>query len=90
MRIGEKRADCPAANEGVGDLAGIVQEWLTPADRKFVGPGDADYVGLIVVVDRPFGLLIILVQRRAIEGRVGSSRVDLQACKLEYSIVSPK
>ena len=25
-----------------------------------------------------------------IEGLVGSSRVDLQACKLEYSIVSPK
>ena len=24
------------------------------------------------------------------EGTVGSSRVDLQACKLEYSIVSPK
>ena len=24
------------------------------------------------------------------ERRVGSSRVDLQACKLEYSIVSPK
>ena len=24
------------------------------------------------------------------EGSVGSSRVDLQACKLEYSIVSPK
>ena len=24
------------------------------------------------------------------EARVGSSRVDLQACKLEYSIVSPK
>ena len=23
-------------------------------------------------------------------GKVGSSRVDLQACKLEYSIVSPK
>ena len=23
-------------------------------------------------------------------GTVGSSRVDLQACKLEYSIVSPK
>ena len=23
-------------------------------------------------------------------GNVGSSRVDLQACKLEYSIVSPK
>ena len=25
-----------------------------------------------------------------ITGAVGSSRVDLQACKLEYSIVSPK
>jgi hypothetical protein len=24
------------------------------------------------------------------DGAVGSSRVDLQACKLEYSIVSPK
>jgi len=24
------------------------------------------------------------------DGPVGSSRVDLQACKLEYSIVSPK
>jgi len=24
------------------------------------------------------------------QGNVGSSRVDLQACKLEYSIVSPK
>ena len=27
---------------------------------------------------------------QAEEGLVGSSRVDLQACKLEYSIVSPK
>ena len=26
----------------------------------------------------------------ALEHKVGSSRVDLQACKLEYSIVSPK
>ena len=26
----------------------------------------------------------------AVHGLVGSSRVDLQACKLEYSIVSPK
>ena len=28
--------------------------------------------------------------RRTTEKKVGSSRVDLQACKLEYSIVSPK
>ena len=27
---------------------------------------------------------------RADKSQVGSSRVDLQACKLEYSIVSPK
>ena len=27
---------------------------------------------------------------RLVGGGVGSSRVDLQACKLEYSIVSPK
>ena len=29
-------------------------------------------------------------QREALDATVGSSRVDLQACKLEYSIVSPK
>ena len=29
-------------------------------------------------------------QPRATFDEVGSSRVDLQACKLEYSIVSPK
>ena len=40
--------------------------------------------GAIIVV---FELLILHWIRRF---RVGSSRVDLQACKLEYSIVSPK
>ena len=41
--------------------------------------------------------LILGLQREALAGissyagnYVGSSRVDLQACKLEYSIVSPK
>ena len=33
-------------------------------------------------------LVPILIKQ--LEGYVGSSRVDLQACKLEYSIVSPK
>ena len=28
--------------------------------------------------------------KQGIDVAVGSSRVDLQACKLEYSIVSPK
>ena len=30
------------------------------------------------------------IDERRIDCYVGSSRVDLQACKLEYSIVSPK
>ena len=33
---------------------------------------------------------IVAVQQDIPLGEVGSSRVDLQACKLEYSIVSPK
>ena len=34
----------------------------------------------------------VMVYPRSVRlaGIVGSSRVDLQACKLEYSIVSPK
>ena len=31
-----------------------------------------------------------IMQAQGFENLVGSSRVDLQACKLEYSIVSPK
>ena len=34
--------------------------------------------------------LLRVLQEREFERVVGSSRVDLQACKLEYSIVSPK
>ena len=38
-----------------------------------------------------FGLLCVLgTTSRSHAQIVGSSRVDLQACKLEYSIVSPK
>ena len=36
------------------------------------------------------GILIILLGHTGGLLTVGSSRVDLQACKLEYSIVSPK
>ena len=32
----------------------------------------------------------IRMMDKSVEVTVGSSRVDLQACKLEYSIVSPK
>ena len=38
--------------------------------------------------DRANNVTNILIQQAHIP--VGSSRVDLQACKLEYSIVSPK
>jgi Signal transduction histidine kinase regulating C4-dicarboxylate transport system len=33
---------------------------------------------------------LVMAEKLAALGEVGSSRVDLQACKLEYSIVSPK
>ena len=43
----------------------------------------------IVTVTRG-GLVPAAIVARELDVRVGSSRVDLQACKLEYSIVSPK
>ena len=37
------------------------------------------------------GVSVAILDRDSLRGEeVGSSRVDLQACKLEYSIVSPK
>ena len=41
----------------------------------------ANFIGIAPQVEGPIVRLNV---------RVGSSRVDLQACKLEYSIVSPK
>ena len=47
---------------------------------------------LLVILTTLLGAISILSSWSAIKIRtkVGSSRVDLQACKLEYSIVSPK
>ena len=42
------------------------------------------------IVERIGGRQKIQVDVRVVSATVGSSRVDLQACKLEYSIVSPK
>ena len=47
---------------------------------------------LVIAGGRSLARLLMdsgLVRECALE-QVGSSRVDLQACKLEYSIVSPK
>ena len=41
-------------------------------------------------VDAPIGRDPVDRKKMSARARVGSSRVDLQACKLEYSIVSPK
>ena len=48
-------------------------------------------LGVAVVERRPGDVALTDVGREIVRrGEVGSSRVDLQACKLEYSIVSPK
>ena len=47
-------------------------------------------VGASVLVARGNKILLHRGYGYADLGLVGSSRVDLQACKLEYSIVSPK
>ena len=46
--------------------------------------------GLTVATAVFFSLLVARLITPVIAAYVGSSRVDLQACKLEYSIVSPK
>ena len=60
-----------------------------------VGAGDKVSIRPVTVGERVGKLWIITDglkagERVVVEGLVGSSRVDLQACKLEYSIVSPK
>ena len=54
--------------------------------RKAVGGEDVEWGADIIEAEirvRIRGMIQAIVE-------VGSSRVDLQACKLEYSIVSPK
>ena len=63
---------------------------VTIESLRFLGADTAladgryDLTGLAGGQDRHMWTSIVLVKT------VGSSRVDLQACKLEYSIVSPK
>ena len=54
--------------------------WLVGSDGGIFSFGQAQF----------YGSTGSLKLQRPVVGIVGSSRVDLQACKLEYSIVSPK
>ena len=63
---------------------------------KSLHPGKS-LLGLVLSAALPFAVLgqtNVVTQHNDIgrtgQNLVGSSRVDLQACKLEYSIVSPK
>ena len=62
--------------EGGGIMLGSARDEEGGAAGGATSPGA---FGAYVVTDQPDALY-----------EVGSSRVDLQACKLEYSIVSPK
>ena len=46
--------------------------------------------GVVNRASELFRLATVAVSPAVVNVQVGSSRVDLQACKLEYSIVSPK
>ena len=78
-------------------LARFVQ---LPARYAYAAPTRRSFVGIKTLADNDlFGRLVlskppeaVTAEASALDFRqaVGSSRVDLQACKLEYSIVSPK
>ena len=64
----------------------LIVQFADVAEKRGAEPRDA---AMGARQDRRQLRVIDAGRDRAIEG-VGSSRVDLQACKLEYSIVSPK
>ena len=73
--------------EGSGSSETSRQGWIERMGKAFAGI----LIGLILI---PVALVVMFWNEgRAVQtanSLVGSSRVDLQACKLEYSIVSPK
>jgi len=73
---------------GLGSLKGtLVSAFLV---GQVVSLGSLVYAPLAQMAPFAAMLLILLWKPTGLYGSVGSSRVDLQACKLEYSIVSPK
>ena len=59
-------------------------------DGDFPGRNDKLIWAVTLLFFAPIGLWLFRAYRHVHWPEVGSSRVDLQACKLEYSIVSPK
>ena len=76
-----------------GIIGAIIAGWLLPRLGIFMGGAIVGQI-IIAVIGAVILLVIVGLIRRQrgqrLSGGVGSSRVDLQACKLEYSIVSPK
>ena len=67
---------------GVGDR---IVSLAVAADGRCLAAGCTD--GTVQIWEASSGVELLRFQKHT---GVGSSRVDLQACKLEYSIVSPK
>ena len=76
-------------------LAGIlpVTTGNNPSGLALAGGLSTLIIGLILLVLSDLGARLFRIEAKLgtlPKDDVGSSRVDLQACKLEYSIVSPK
>ena len=90
--------DIESGTPGPGDELPSVREAARRYDTTATTIGRAYRLladaGVIEVTDRRLSRVAAdgaSAARRMLAGQpVGSSRVDLQACKLEYSIVSPK
>ena len=76
----------------MGHMAGNRALPLAPAIVPERGPSPAQWgiISFLVSEVALFSTLIVVYLASLGTDQVGSSRVDLQACKLEYSIVSPK
>ena len=71
--------------KGMGDSVGLI------TDGRFSGGTYGMVVGHVAPEAQVGGPIALIQEGDSITiDAVGSSRVDLQACKLEYSIVSPK
>ena len=62
---------------------------MAPMTRNRAGPGNVPHALNATYYAQRAGAGLIVSEATQVSP-VGSSRVDLQACKLEYSIVSPK